>query len=196
LKTLFVLSGILFIAGFAPYIISIIRKETKPAKASWIIWVTLDTITLFGMLTKETANGQIIGAVIGGWLTVILTLKYGIPGWSKLDKFCLRGAIIGIVLWQTFNNPILGILTSQVVTFLGSIPTFLSAWKNPSRENKSAWTIFWISCICAVIAIPHWTLADATQPITFFLVESVMMYILFINPLVKRRFKKVIQSSL
>jgi len=196
LKTLFVLSGILFIAGFVPYIISILHKETKPAKASWIIWVALDTITFAGMLVKETANGQIIGAVIGGWLTVILALKYGISGWSKLDKFCLGGAILGIVLWQTFDDPVLGILTSQGATFLGSIPTFLSAWKDPSRENKFAWTIFFASCVCAVIAIPHWTLADATQPITFFVVESTMMYILFIQPLVKRRSKKAIQSSL
>jgi hypothetical protein len=36
--------------------------------------------------------------------------------------------------------------------------------------------------VCAVIAIPHWTLADATQPITFFVIDTIMMYILFIRP--------------
>jgi hypothetical protein len=172
-------AGILFVIGFVPYIYSILRKATKPAKASWVIWASLDSITLAGMIAKDTINGQILGAVIGGWVVVIFALKYGIPGWTKLDKFCLGGAILGITLWQIFSNPIFGIMTSLNVVFLGSVPTFVSAWKDPSREDKLAWTIFWLSCVCAVIAIPHWTLEDAAQPITFFAIETIMMYILY-----------------
>ena len=177
-----VLAGLLFIAAFVPYIRSILKKETKPAKASWIIWASLDTITLTGMFFKEAVNGQILGAIFGAWIVVVLTLKYGIPGWTKLDKFCLGGAILGIILWQIFSDPTFGIMTSLSVVFLGSIPTFMSAWKYPSRENKLAWIIFWVSCIFALIAIPRWTLADAAQPITFFAIETIMMYILFVHP--------------
>jgi len=183
LKDMFsVLAGLLFIAAFVPYIRSILKKETKPAKASWIIWASLDTITLTGMFFKEAVNGQILGAIFGAWIVVVLTLKYGIPGWTKLDKFCLGGAILGIILWQIFSDPTFGIMTSLSVVFLGSIPTFMSAWKYPSRENKLAWIIFWVSCIFALIAIPRWTLADAAQPITFFAIETIMMYILFVHP--------------
>lgn len=176
-----VLSGVLFVAAFIPYIRAIVRKESKPSKASWIIWAALDTITLVGMFFKDTVNGQIFGAVLGAWAVVALALKHGTPGWAKLDRFCLGGAIFGIVLWKVFNDPIFGIVTSLSVVFLGSIPTFVSAWKDKSHENKLAWIIFWISCVCAVIAIPRWTLADASQPITFFVIESIMMYILFIH---------------
>lgn len=181
-NVLTVVSGVLFILGFFPYIKAIIRKETKPAKASWIIWASLDTITLAGMYTKDAVNGQIIGAVLGAWVVVSFTLKYGTPGWTKLDKFCLSGATLGIVLWQTFDSPVLAILTSVSVIFLGSIPTFTSAWSDPSREDKLAWTIFWASCICAVAAIPQWTIADAAAPIVFFSIETIMMYILYIRP--------------
>jgi len=180
--TLSVIAGLLFVAGFVPYIRAILRKETKPAKASWIIWASLDTITIAGMYAKESVNGQILGAIAGAWVIVALALKFGTPGWTKIDKFCLGGAVLGIALWQVFSNPVLGIMTSLSVVFLGSIPTFTSAWKDPSRENKLAWTIFWISCVCAVIAIPQWTMADAAQPLTFFAIETIMMYILFIRP--------------
>lgn len=177
-----VIAGLLFVGAFVPYIRAILQKETKPAKASWLIWASLDTITLAGMFFKDTVNGQILGAVLGAWVVAVLALKYGTLGWTKLDKFCIGGAVIGIVLWQVFNDPVFGIITSLIVIFLGSIPTFTSAWRDPSRENKLAWTIFWISCVCAIIAVPQWTLADAAQPITFLVIETVMMYILFVRP--------------
>lgn len=181
-ETLSILAGLLFVAAFVPYIRAILRKETKPAKASWLIWASLDTITLVGMFFKHSVNGQIIGAVFGAWTVAALALKYGTPGWTKLDKFCLGSAVLGIVFWQVFGDPVFGIATSLGVILIGSIPIFTSAWKDPSRENKLAWTIFWISCVCAVIAIPRWTLAGAAQPITFFVIETIMIYILFVRP--------------
>lgn len=170
------IAGILFVIGFVPYIRAILRGETRPAKVSWIIWATLDTITFVGMFAKHTVNGQIVGAIIGAWIVVVLALKYGTSGWTLLDKLCLGGAVIGIGLWKL--DPIFAIAASNATAFLGSFPTFASAWNNPSGEDRTAWTIFWISCICAVIAIPALTIADAVQPITFFLIESTMMCIL------------------
>lgn len=189
MKILSVVAGVLFFVGFIPYILAIIGrniwfekiKPTKPAKASWIIWGSLDFITFAGMYTAHTINGQITGAVIGVIVVIAFALKYGTPGWTSLDKFCLSGAVLGILLWETFSSPELGIMTSCVVAFIGSIPTFVSAWKDPSHEDRLAWTIFWISCVCAVIAIPRWTIADAAQPIMFFSIESMMMFVLYFH---------------
>lgn len=191
-----VLSGALFFIGFLPYAYSVLRKGAKPSKASWTIWASLDSITLTGMYFKQALNGQIIGAVAGAWGIVVLALKYGVPGWTKLDKRCLAGAVFGIVLWQAFDDPTLAILTSNSVVFLGSFPTFKSAWVDPDQEDRIAWTIWWVSCICALVAIPGLTLEelahpwvflvshpdDAVQPITFFLIETIMMYLLHIRP--------------
>ena len=174
-----VLAGLLYVAAFVPYIRAILRKETQPAKASWIIWASLDTITLAGMLAKHTVNGLIVGALIGAWMVVILALKYGKSGWSRLDKFCLGGAVLGIVLWGISGNPTFGIVTSLSVVFLGSFPTFASAWNDPSKEDRTAWTIFFIACVVAMFAIPARTLADAAQPVTFLVIETIMVSILY-----------------
>lgn len=190
-----IVSGVLFVAAFVPYICATIVGTTKPAKASWIIWASLDTITLAGMFVQNAVNGQIIGAVCGAWIVVAFAFKYGTPGWTKLDKFCLGGAVCAIVLWVVFNNPTLGIVTSVSVVFLGAFPTFASAYRDPNKEDKLAWTIFWVSCACAVFAIPGLKMEfcfpqlkpeDAAQPIVFFLIESTMMFLLFIKPIIKR----------
>lgn len=180
-EVLLIIAGLLFIVGFGPYIRAILRKETKPVKASWIIWASLDYIVLAGMIAANSVNGQIIGAIVGASTVMCLAMKFGTPGWTKTDKWCLGGAVLGVALWFVFSSPILGIMVSCVVGFLGSIPTFISAWNNPDHENKLAWTIFWLSCVCALFAVPHWTLEDAAQPVTFSAVETIMMYILYIH---------------
>lgn len=174
-------SGLLLWASFIVYIRSMVKGTTKPAKASWVIWAILDTIILAGMWTKETLNGQIIGAVCGVWIVVIMMFRYryGTPGWSKLDIFCLIGAGLGIFLSWFFNEATVGIVMSSTVVILGSIPTFVSAWKDPTRENRTGWTMVFISCVLALLAIPKWTIADAAQPISFMVVEVIMMYLLY-----------------
>ncbi len=190
-NVLSVLAGALFVAAFYPYIKAILRKETQPAKASWIIWASLDTITFAGMYAKHAVNGQIVGAILGAWAVAALALKYGKSGWSRLDKFCICGAVLSIVLWQIFNNPVLGIVTSLSAVFLGSFPTFASAWNDPSKENKVAWMLFFISGIIAVFAIPAKTLADAAQPTIFLVIDGVVVFILYAKPrLLARAAKK------
>lgn len=181
-----VLAGLLYVAAFVPYIRAILRKETQPAKASWIIWASLDSITLAGMLAKHTVNGLIVCALIGAWMVAILALKYGKSGWSRLDKFSLGGAVLGVVLWGISGNPTFGIVTSLSVVFLGSFPTFASAWNDPSKEDRTAWTIFFISCVVAMFAIPARTLAEAAQPVTFLAIETIMVSILYCRPLLGR----------
>ena len=188
-ETMSYLAGLFYVAAFLPYVHAILQKKTKPKRATWIVWASLDIITLAAMYKTDTVNWQILGATVGALIVAGLSLKFGIPGWKKLDKLCLAGAILGIAFWKTFSSPTLGIMISLCVGFLGSFPTFESAWKHPERENKWAWTIFWISCVFAVIAIRHWTLDDAAQPIMFLVIETIMMYILFVHArsLVKRK---------
>jgi len=173
------LSGVLAIAGYVPYIAAILRGPSRPSKATWLIWSLLDTIVLYGMVSKHVANGQIVGAMIGAWIVFALSLKYGTLGWKPLDRWCLGGTALGLILWYTFDSPMLGMMTSLCLMFIGSFPTFVSAWKNPGHENRLAWAIYLASCMSALIAVPAWNLENAAQPATFSSVSVIMMYILF-----------------
>lgn len=174
-----IMAGVIFTIAFIPYILAVLRKKTKPSKITWVIWAVLDSITFVGMLIEHSLNGQIVGAVIGVWAVVIVSPRDRTFRWSKLDKFCVGGAILGVSLAQVFQDPKLGILCSCSVVFIASFPTFVQAYRNPVGENRMAWTLYWISCVFAVIAIPEWNFVNTMQPLTFLSLESVMMWILW-----------------
>jgi hypothetical protein len=186
-EILSVIAGLLMIAGYVPYIRAMLKRETKPIKATWFIWGFLNTILFMSMYFANSLNNQIAGATIGTWIVAVLTLKYGLPGWTRIDKLCIAGAAISVALWQIFHNPIVGIMASLGALSIGSIPTFTSVWRDPNRENKLAWTINWFSCLCMFIAIPQWTLAKASQPTVYFILSSIIMGILYSRPLMQKR---------
>ncbi|HVW67277.1 MAG TPA: hypothetical protein VHA78_06165 [Candidatus Peribacteraceae bacterium] len=184
-----VLAGTFYIVGYVPYIGGILRGISKPSKASWLIWATLDVITVVEMSAKGVLNGQIIGVALGSWIVTILAFMHGSNEWKKLDIWCLAGAIAGIVLWKVIGDATIGIIISSIIMFIGCIPTFASAWNHPEHENRSAWTLYFVSCILQLCAIETWTTATAAQPVSFAISEAVMMILLWIKP--KRATKTV-----
>ncbi|NQV90154.1 hypothetical protein HQ487_01980 [Candidatus Uhrbacteria bacterium] len=182
-----VLAGVFLVGGFIPYLHSVVYKGAQPMKSSWFIWALLDSTIFFGMLLEDSVNGQMIGAIIGSWTTFCFAWKYGESQWSKLDKASLTGAVTGIGIGIYFSDPKLTITSSLVVMFIGSIPTIESAWGAPEKELKISWWIWWVSCVFALIAVPARTLEDAGQPITFFIIETIMVFILFVRPRMLRK---------
>lgn len=179
-------SGIVFLVAFIPYIWSIVvRKESKPSKASWLIWAALDTITMVVMHYDGKLNGQIIGAVTGAWIIAILSLFYGQKGVEILDVVCGIGAALSVALWLSLDDPVVGVLISNLAVFIAAWPTIKNAWKHPEQEDLLAWTLYFVSCLLAVYAIPgnfwrwEWKVVDAVQPLTFLAIESIMMILLW-----------------
>lgn len=179
-------AGILYVVGYIPYIHSILKGTTKPVLSSWLIFATLDIITIAGMLSKDVLSGQMIGATAGSGIIATLAFVRGTSGWKALDIVCVTGAVIGLLLWTFSGDATLSIFLNISVMFIGCIPTFVSAWKNPLHENKVTWLIQLVSCVLQVIAIPSWTLAGASQPIGFLLMESIMVYLVWVRPLLQK----------
>ena len=175
-------SGVLFIVAFLPYIWAIVNHQTVPSPVSWAIWASVDTLAFLAMKKEKALNGQIIAAVAGAWTITIFALVFGKPTMGSIEWVSIVGAVIGIVLWQKTGNAILAIICSQVATFAGAIPTFVGGYMNPSQENPIAWSIWLVSCICALFAIKKWNLANALQPITFTAIEVVMVVLVVIRP--------------
>mgnify|MGYP001560903275 FL=1 len=134
------------------------------------------------MKKEKALNGQIIGAVAGAWIVTVLALVFGKPTMGSIEWVSMAGAVTGIVLWQKTGNAVLAIISLQAALFIGAFPTFVGAYQNPAQEDPVAWSIWFVSCVCALIAIKKWNLANALQPITFTTVETIMVVLVVIRP--------------
>lgn len=180
--SLSVIAGLLGVVGFIPYISTIFRKEnpTRPSRASWLIWMTLNMIILVNMYRVGTATLQMFGITLGSIATVILALKYGKGGWKLLDKAILAGSTVG--LYFMFSNPTWSIAASILVgPGLGAIPGIVEAWKDPLKEIKVSWFIWSVSSLISVLLVKEWTINEAAQPLAFLINQSIMFAVLLVR---------------
>lgn len=176
-----VAAGALYLLGYVPYLYYVVKdKRAKPLWAPWLIFSTVEAITLCEMRASNGAdNWQIWCSMIGSWVTFFATVAYGQPGLKRLDAICLTCAFAGMIVWQVCGQLLLGLMMSLVAMGIGMIPIFISAWEDPKAEDKSGWTLFWVSCVFATIAIPKWDLANAAQPISFLTTETIVTVLLW-----------------
>lgn len=177
-----VLSGLVFLFAFFPYIRAIVKRVASPRKATWLVWATGDVIVLAGMLAKQTANGLIVCATIGAVTVFLLSLKFGEPGWSTRDKTCIALSGLAIALWLYFGESNLGIALGLVALAIAAWPTYVSAWQRPENENANAWLAFNVSNLLAMVAIPRMSFADVVPVVAFILIDTPMLYLLFVRP--------------
>lgn len=183
------LSALFSIIASFVYIQGILIGKTKPVKASSIIG-KLFTITVFiGMWQKDAVNGQILMSVLSVFITTPLALRYGRPGWTGLDITCFMLGIAGLFLWVYTQEATVGIIIGLLVLFVGSAPTWASAWEDPRRENRISLLFGIAASLSAMAAVPYVTVAYIAQPLTFLGLQFIMVYLLWIRPIYLHRQK-------
>lgn len=158
--------GILTLLGFVAYIQSILRSGTKPKRSTWWIW-TLNSLLLLTSYRAEGAQETIwlaLGYAIGCVIVAFFTIKYGVGGWSKLDRLCLGGAIIAAILWIIIG-PLATFIMSLVIDLFGVMPTMYASSVHPEEEDALSWVLWFIGGIISLLAVENififerWSLA-------------------------------------
>ena len=99
-----------------------------------------------------------------------------------LDRLCLAGAGLGIILWFILKNPQVVLFVSIFNIFLGMLPTFKKTYLNPQYESRLAWGMCFIGSIANIIAIDNISFSIATYPIVTFLEVGIVVFLLFLSP--------------
>lgn len=145
-------AGLVTVLSAFPYARDILRGTTKPNIVSWITWTLLTAIATFAeFVGREYRTAIYTGiATLTTSAIVILGLKYGYVKYTKFDVVCQLSAIVGIILWQIFNSPTIGVLAAVFIDFIGALPTIRHSWLKPNEET---WQTYALSGLGGLLAL-------------------------------------------
>lgn len=182
-----IVAGTLSFISFIPYIISIFKGETKPQRATYIIW-TLVTILTFSSYLSVGATFTIyvvFSCMIMQLLIFILSFKYGMGGLGRLDIACLLLALVAAVTWAITKNPELALYAGVFLEFIGFIPVFKKSYFMPKTENLLSWSIAAFAAFLNALAITNFKFSIAFYPILILISDAAVVFLLIIRPLFK-----------
>lgn len=171
--TLGILSSIVLLGAYVPYIRDIFAKKTKPHIYTWLVWaITQGTGTLAlwygggGFAAITLFVGLLLVLVV-----VLLSLTYGTKNITKGDTFVLIAALAAIVVWWQLNNPLLAVLMVSTIDGLGYIPTFRKSFAEPWSETVLFWVAISFSYALALFANSEYNVLTVTYITTQMLAD-------------------------
>src|SRR5690606_344735 len=105
----------------APYIISILRRHTKPERATYAIWSLVNILTIISYVAVGACETILVGIAMmaSSIIVFLLSFKYGMGGLSRFDLVCLVLAVMGVVLWLQTDDVALALYFYIGVKLLG-----------------------------------------------------------------------------
>ncbi len=131
------------------YIIAILKGEAKPHRTTRLVFLVITTLTTLALFAQGNRVAIWLAGIsmVQSVIIFLLSLKYGMGGWSKTDLLCLLLAMIGIGVWQWTKDPVLALYFAIGADFAGVIPTLIKTYHLPETE---VWTFYFLD-VCAGI---------------------------------------------
>jgi len=178
--------GTLVLSLISPisYTNSMMGGKAKPHRVTRLIVWLASVAGLLGVIGSTNLAGQIFAAIffIRATYLVILSIKYGVGGTSKLDKYCLGLGLLALLAYATTQNGVLTISLGILADVIGYIPTFVKTYHKPDSEDPLFFGIEAIASLLGVFAI--WELrADILFPIYFTLSSALVVFLIYRKPI-------------
>jgi hypothetical protein len=181
LAVLGIASAVVNTIGLVPYLRDIFRHKTKPERATWWIWLTLNMIAFFAQLAAGAtwSLGLMAGQLLAVGLIAVLSLRFGYGHFHRKHYLSLAFAAIGVVLWRLTNDPLIALVVVIVVDFVAFYLTITKTWHAPDTETLSAWIFASIAGLCGLLAVGDY--GDATKviyPLYIFVGNSFLVWVI------------------
>ena len=159
-----IIASIVGIVGYFPYVRDIFSHKTKTHLYTWLIWLTTTSTAMFGVIYGGGGWGALS---LGAYAVLILgififSFKYGTKNISKSDTAILVLALIAVIFWWQFKQPLVSVLIVTLIDFFGYVPSFRKTFMSPWSETPVSWLLFAISNLFTIFALKEYNLLTTT----------------------------------
>ena len=174
------ISSILALVSYIVYAIAILKGEARPHRTTRFVLVGITCLASAALLASaSTVAIWLIGAMtIGSVAIFLLSLKYGMGGFSKIDILCLYLSIAGIVFWKLTSNPLYGIIASIGADMTGQIPMLIKTYTYPESEVWTFYALDVLAAIASLLAIQQWSIQELSYPLYITLLDFTVVLLI------------------
>lgn len=160
-------SGIILLAGAPPYLYDILKGKTKPERATWFIWSVLGIIAFISQASLHGGWSLVFIGIdaFGSILVFLLALKFGVGGWTRIDKIGLVIALIGVVISLAARQPTLAIIGVVLADLAGVALTVRKTFYKPRSETAITWFFIGTASLLGALSVGKWQLDLLLYPL-------------------------------
>lgn len=180
LKPLFgSLSSLFVIIGGIPYLKDIHQGKAHPHVLSWFGWSFITALGASAMLA-EGSTWAVAILLANTFLCVSIAgysifKKVGVWSTTIYDYVFFGLGILGLILWQTLDMPIIALICAIVADFSFGFPTIIKTYKDPTTETPFVWVAATISGFLSLFSIQSFAFHEAAYPLYLFIYDSVVL---------------------
>ena len=171
------LGGILAFIGVFPYTIDILRRKAKPQRSSFFIWSALGLIVVFSQAAKGATNSLWLPSLetVGGLVIFLLSIKYGVGGFSKRDYIALLVAGLGLIGWYFTKEAAIALYLVILIDSTGVYLELHKAYTHPETETHIAWILAALGGVCALLSVGTFNIILISYPIFIILANAAVI---------------------
>jgi hypothetical protein len=170
------ISSLLALISPLIYARAILRGEAKPHRTTRLVLLVITSLATAALFAQQDRVAIWLAGVsaLQSILIFALSIKYGMGGWGKLDVACLGIAALGIVLWQTTDNPVLALYASIAADFVGMVPALIKTYYFPKTEIWAFFALDTVAAVFSLLAVTNWSLQSVSFPVYIFAINLAM----------------------
>lgn len=101
--------------------------------------------------------------------------KVGVWSTGKQDFIFFGIGILGLILWQVLDMPILALICAIIADFCFGAPTIIKTFKDPSTETPFVWATATISGFLSLFALQNLSFHEVAYPLYLFIFDGVVL---------------------
>ncbi len=173
-------STVLLFVSYFVYEWSIVTGRTKPHRTTRFVLLLITTLGAASLFAAQdrVAFYLIAFSALNSTVIFLLSLKYGVGGWSKTDILCLLIALAGITAWKLTNNPAVGVYAAIIADFSGMVPALIKTYRSPKSEYWLFYAVDLAAITFNLLAIQTWELKNFSYPVYLLAINFVMLLLI------------------
>jgi hypothetical protein len=178
-----IISSLIAIASYIPYLRHTLQGKTKPHLVTWFLWAIVATLS--GIIQLQG------GAYAGAWVTIatgISVIAILIAGFFKGDRYikrmdwvCLILGIFAVVAWLVSKQPLLSLVLLCIVDVFAFAPTYRKAFHKPQEETLTTYILAATKYVFALAALGNYSVQTMLYPLCEIVLCGIMIGLLFVR---------------